>query len=135
MKKINYILSLIIIIVFVSPLFSKPKLVKSVGLAAGISLPQNDWDLGYIISGHADFGEVLDYLFLSPYFSYSNAGKSVEIGSASEDLSIQYLTMGVKIVGYINSKPRGFYFGGSISYNYISSESLFIFECNFHCFS
>jgi hypothetical protein len=65
----------------------------------------------------------VDYLFLFPFFNYSQAEKTEPIEDFSKDLSIQYIGGGAKLVGYINSKPRGFYFGGSLSYNYITSES------------
>ena len=39
---------------------------------------------------------------------------------------MQYLTLGTKIVGYINPNPKGFYLGLGISYQFISSESLYL---------
>jgi hypothetical protein len=104
-------------------LFAQSKLVKSVGLGGGMALPQSGWDPGFSILAQADFGEVVDYLFLFPFFNYSQAKKTETIEDFSKDLSIQYIGGGAKLVGYINSKPRGFYFGGSLSYNYIISES------------
>jgi hypothetical protein len=126
-------------------LFSQSKLVKSVGLGGGVCLPQGGWDPGFTILAQADFGEVvclpqggwdpgftilaqadfgevLDYLFLFPYLNYAQAQKTETIENISKDLSIQYFGGGAKLVGYLNSKPRGFYFGGSLSYYYINSD-------------
>ena len=104
-------------------LFSQSKLIKSVGIGGGISLPQGGWDLGNSILVQTDFGEVTNYLFLSPYLNYAQASKTETVSDISKDLSIQYFGGGAKLVGYINSKPRGFYFGGSLSYYYITSDS------------
>jgi hypothetical protein len=104
-------------------LFSQSKLVKSIGLGGGISLPQGGWDVGNTILVQSDFGEVINYLFLSPYLNYAQASKTEIISDISKDLTIQYFGGGAKLVGYINSKPRGFYFGGSLSYYFITSES------------
>ena len=104
-------------------LLSQSKLVKSIGVGGGISLPQGGWDAGNSFLIQADFGEVLDYLFLSPFINYAQSQKTETIEDFSKDLSIQYFGGGAKLVGYINSKPRGFYFGGSLSYYYIISES------------
>jgi hypothetical protein len=94
-----------------------------VGIGAGISLPQGGWDVGNTILLQSDFGEVIDYLFLFPYLNYAQATKTETIEDISKDLTIQYIGGGAKLVGYINSKPRGFFFGGSLSYYYIASES------------
>jgi hypothetical protein len=103
-------------------LYSQSKLVKSIGIGGGISLPHGGWDVGNTILLQADFGEVTDYLFLSPFLNYAQASKNETIDEISKDLTIQYFGGGAKLVGYINSKPRGFYFGGSLSYFYITSE-------------
>lgn len=104
-------------------LFSQSKLIKSVGIGGGISLPQGGWDVGNTFLVQTDFGEVIDYLFLFPYINYAQASKTTTVEDISKDLTIQYIGGGTKLVGYINSKPRGFYFGGSLSYYYIVSES------------
>jgi hypothetical protein len=104
-------------------LFSQSKLVKSVGIGGGISLPQGGWDVGNTILLQSDFGEVTDYLFLSPFLNYARASKTETVSDISKDLTIQYFGGGAKVVGYINSKPRGFYFGGSLSYYFITSET------------
>jgi hypothetical protein len=79
--------------------------------------------VGNAILAQANFGEVLDYLFLFPFLNYAQANKTETIEDFSKDLSILYFGGGAKLVGYINSKPRGLYFGGSLSYYYINSES------------
>ena len=104
-------------------LFAQSKLIKSVGIGGGVSLPQGGWDPGNTIMLQADFGEVIDYLFLFPFLSYAQAKKNETIEDYSKDLSILYFGGGAKLVGYINSKPRGFYFGASLSYYYINAES------------
>jgi hypothetical protein len=104
-------------------LFSQSKLVKSAGIGGGISLPQGGWDVGNTILVQSDFGEVINYLFLSPYLNFAQASKTETVDDITKDLTIQYFGGGAKLVGYINSKPRGFYFGGSLSYYYITSES------------
>jgi hypothetical protein len=104
-------------------LLSQPKLVKSVGIGAGVGVPQGGWDPGNTVLIQANFGEVVDYLFLLPYLNYAQAIKTETIEDISKNLSILYFGGGAKLVGYINSKPRGFYLGGSLSYYYINSES------------
>ena len=104
-------------------LFAQSKLIKSVGIGGGMALPKGDWDPGFSVLVQADLGEVVDYLFLFPFLNYSLSQKTETIEDFSKDLTIQYFGGGAKLVGYINSKPRGFYFGGSLSYQYITSES------------
>ena len=65
----------------------------------------------------------MDYLFFIPFLNYAQSSKTETIEDVSKDLTIQYFGGGAKLVGYINSKPQGFYFGGSLSYYYITSES------------
>jgi hypothetical protein len=50
--------------------------------------------------------------------------RSEEINEKTYDLSLNYFSFGSKIIGYINSKPRGFYLGGSLSFNIISSDAV-----------
>jgi hypothetical protein len=107
---------------FSNSVFSQSKLVKAVGVGGGISLPQGGWDLGTSFLLQADFGEVVDYLFFLPYLNYARATKTETIEDISKDLTIQYYGGGAKLVGYINSKPQGFYLGGSLSYYYIKSD-------------
>jgi hypothetical protein len=126
LKKYYYILGLLLVFSTVNPLLSQNRLIRSVGGGAGINLPQGDWDPGYLLSAQANFKEVLKYLFISPYFNYSTANQTKEFENISEDLSINYLSIGAKIIGYLNSGPKGFYVGGAISFNIISSESLTI---------
>jgi len=123
LKKISFILGICFIFFITNPLFSQSKLVKSVGIGGGVCLPQGGWNAGNTFLIQADFGEVIDYLFLSPFLNFAQAQKTETVGDFSKDLSIQYFGGGAKLVGYINSKPRGFYFGGSLSYYYIKSES------------
>ena len=110
-------------LIMVNTLFSQTKLIKSIGAGGGVSLPQGGWNSGFTILVQTDFGEVLDYLFLFPFINYATAQKTETITSFSNDVTIQYFGGGAKLIGYINSKPRGFYFGGSLSYYYIKSES------------
>jgi len=123
LKKISIILGLCFMFMMTNTLFSQSKLVKSIGIGGGICLPQGGWNGGNSVLIQADFGEVVDYLFLSPFLNYAQAQKTETIEEFSKDLSIQYIGGGAKLVGYINSKPRGLYFGGSLSYYYITSES------------
>jgi len=102
------------------PHAAQAKLIKSIGISGGMTLPQGGWDPGYTVGAQVNFGEGVKYLFISPYLLYSNTQQSVQIGQMTEDLSIQYISLGTKFIGFINSKPRGFYLGGSISYNIIS---------------
>ena len=122
LKKLCIILSMCFFFLMSTSLYSQSKLVKSIGIGGGISLPQGGWDVGNTFLLQTDFGEVTDYLFLSPFLNYAQASKTETINEISKDLSIQYYGGGAKLVGYINSKPRGFYFGGSLSYYYITSE-------------
>ena len=122
----NYILIALALILLVSnPSYSKNKVVNSIGLGLGVCLPQGGWDPGYTIMAQADFGEAIKYVYLSPYLSYAKAAKIEELNNNSENMSIQYIGLGAKLIGYLNSKPRGFYFGGAINYNIISYDSIY----------
>lgn len=116
------VLTICFTLCFTGSLFSQSKLVKSVGIGGGVSLPQGGWDLGNSFLLQTDFGEVIDYLFLSPYLHYAQATKTETLQDISRDLTVQYFGGGAKLIGYINSKPQGFYLGGSLSYYYIKSD-------------
>ena len=124
MRKYYYILGLLLVFSIANPVLSQKELIKSIGAGAGINLPQGDWDPGYLLSAKANFGEVVKYLFISPFFNYSAANQTKDIENGSEDLALNFLSFGAKIFGYLNAKPKGFYVGGAISYNIISSESI-----------
>ncbi len=126
LKKYYYILGVLLVFSIVNPLFAQKRLIRSVGGGAGISLSQGDWDPGFILSAQANFEEVLKYIYLSPFFNYSTANQAIEHENLSEDLSINYLSIGAKIIGYLNARPKGFYIGSAISFNIISFESLTI---------
>jgi hypothetical protein len=101
LKKRLICLCIILCIFFVSSIFAQSVGVQSVGF-------------------QTHFGEVLDYIFFTPYFAYLRTNRS----DKSIDLSMQYASFGSKIIGYINSKPKGFFTGIGISYNIILSESI-----------
>jgi len=124
MRKYNIFIILVFILFALNPSISKSKVVNSVGLGLGVCVPQGGWDPGYTIVAQADFGEAIKYVYLSPYLSYANAGKTEELNNNPENLSIQYIGLGVKLTGYLNSKPRGFYLGGAMSYNIISYDTI-----------
>jgi len=123
LRRASFAIVLVFLFFLTGSVFSQSKLVKSVGIGAGISLPQGGWDAGNTILLQANFGEVIDYLFLFPYLNYAQASKTETLEEFSKDVAIQYIGGGAKLVGYINSKPRGFYFGGSLGYYYIASET------------
>jgi hypothetical protein len=105
---------------------ARPGLVKDIGIGGGIIYPQGGWNIGYMIQAQTNFGEVLDYIFLTPFAYYAAASKSEETNQNKYDMTIQYIGFGTKMVGYLNSKPEGFYMGGYLSFNVISAESLLL---------
>jgi opacity protein-like surface antigen len=113
-----------ILYIGLTPLYAGSKLVQSIGVGVGGCLPQGGWNPGFTAGVQANMGEAIKYLYFSPYLSFSQAVKSEEINNQDERLSIQYLALGVKMVGYINSKPRGFYLGGGLSYNLIAYDTI-----------
>ena len=124
MKKSQILIFTILICITLLPGLANSKTVNSVGLGLGACLPQGGWDPGYSIMAQGDFGEVIKYIYLTPYISYAHASKSEEVHTNTEQFSIQYLGLGAKFYGYLNSKPRGFYLGGAISYNLISYDTI-----------
>ena len=124
LKKYIYFSIFIAFSLLVNSAFAKPGLIKDIGIGAGVNYPQGGWNLGYIIQAQTNFGEVLDYLFLSPFVTYSAAGKTEKVNGTEYDMKIEYIGFGAKMIGYINAKPRGFYVGGSLDFNVISAESL-----------
>jgi hypothetical protein len=124
MKNIKIFIILFFTTITLDPSFANSKIVNSVGLGIGTCLPQGGWDPGYTISAQADFGEAIKYIYVSPYLSFSSASKTEDINNISEQMSIQYINFGAKFLGYLNSKPRGIYIGGAISYNVISYDMI-----------
>jgi len=117
-KKVNILL--ILLIFSVSSLHAQKMGIQSVGINSGIFIPQKDWNNGFFLEFHTNFGEVLDYIFFTPYFVYLHSNRPEN----SYNLSLQYASFGSKILGYINPKPRGFYTGIDLSFNTILTESI-----------
>lgn len=124
MKKRQLVFLFILIFIIASPLYAKSKLVETIGIGIGGCLPQGGWDPGFTALAQANMGEAIKYLYFSPYLSYARAEKSEEFNDKVGNLSIQYLSLGIKMVGYINSKPKGFYLGGTLSYNLIYYDEI-----------
>lgn len=124
MKKMSLSSLLLLVMIVANPLNAGSNLVNSAGIGAGICLPQGGWDPGFSVTGHLHMGEAVKYLYFSPFLSYSHAVKSAEINGQNEVLSIQYIALGAKMIGFINTKPQGFYAGGAISFNYISYDEI-----------
>jgi len=124
MKKLYLASILLVVMMLTNSLFAGSKQINSVGVGAGVCLPQGGWNPGFSISAHLHMGEAIKYLYFSPFLSYSRAVQSADINGQSEDMSTQYLTVGAKMIGYINSKRQGFYLGGSISYNFITYDEI-----------
>jgi hypothetical protein len=124
MKKLCLTSILLLIGLTINPLHARSNLIKSMGIGGGICLPQGGWDPGFSIAGHLYMGEAVKYIYFSPYISYAQALKSAQIDGHQEDLTVRYMTLGAKMIGYINSKPQGFYTGGAISYNFIAYDEI-----------
>ena len=124
MKKFFILLLPFLAVILAAPLHARSNLIKAVGVGAGICLPQGGWDPGIAVTGQIHMGEAIKYLYFTPYLSYSRAVRSETINGQSEELSIQYMTLGAKMIGYINSKPQGFYAGGELSYNLITYDEI-----------
>ena len=119
MKKFSFILFSCLIFFSINPLFAKSPF-KAVGIGGGVNLSQGGWVPGITVNLRTDLGEVVKYLYFTPYINYSHATKLYTENDDSENLTIGYVTLGTKFYGYLNSRPRGFYFGGGLSYNMIS---------------
>ena len=92
--------------------------LKSIGLNGGYIVPIEDVKNGFSIEARADFGEVLKYLFLFPSVGYKNVVENKN----EQDFTRTHINFGAYFVGYINSKPRGFYGGLGIHYHIIQTE-------------
>ena len=92
--------------------------LTAVGINGGYVVPVGNVSTGYTIELRADFGEVLKYVFLLPTISYWQVEEENDI----HNLNRTYLNFGTNFIGYINSKPRGFYGGMGINYQIISAE-------------
>lgn len=124
MRKIYLSAILIVFIILSNPLYAKSNLIKSLGGGGGVCLAQGGWEPGFSVIINANMGEAIKYIYFSPYLQYSRAGKSEEVNGKSENLATQYLILGAKMVGFINTKPQGFYLGGAVSYNLISFDDI-----------
>ena len=72
MKKYKIIFLIGMLLYLFSPQISQAKLIKSIGVSGGVTLPQGGWDPGVAVGAQINFGEAVKYLFVSPYLNYSN---------------------------------------------------------------
>ena len=122
MKHNLYIL--ILIFIFSELTYSQDFQLKSIGLGGGVFLPQSEWDHGFYVELNGEFGEILEYIFFSPYIDYKRCERSEEISKETAKLTLQYLSFGSKFIGYLDAEPKGLYLGSDISFNIISSEAI-----------
>jgi hypothetical protein len=109
-------ITIIIILFLISSLHSQK--LKSIGINGGYIIPLEDLQSGFSIEARANFGEVLKYLFLFPSIGYKNVVENRN----EHDFSRTHINFGAYFVGYINSKPRGFYGGLGIHYHVVQAE-------------
>lgn len=96
----------------------------AVGVSSGVILQQNKWDLGYSVGLQCEVGELIDYIFVIPYAAFWNAEKSESGAGVTRTLSLSDINLGAELIGYINSKPKGFFAGTGIGYHIIMADRL-----------
>jgi hypothetical protein len=94
--------------------------LKGVGLNGGYIIPIKNIQNGFSVEARFDFGEVLKYVFFFPTVSYWR----IQDKSDLQNLTRNHVNFGVNFLGYINSKPRGFYGGGGIHFHILSADEL-----------
>jgi hypothetical protein len=117
-KRQTRLIILFIILFLVSSLYGQK--LKSIGLNSGYIAPLEDVKNGFSLEARADFGEVLKYIFLFPSVGYKNVVETLN----EQDFTRTHINFGAYFVGYINSKPQGFYGGLGIHYHVIQTEKL-----------
>jgi hypothetical protein len=120
MRKIcGYVLVIIFLSVMKAPASDSVNL-NSIGATGGILLPQGNWNNGFSAEIQSDMGEIIKYIFLIPHIGYWHTSRN----ETDQDLSYSNFYFGTKFIGYINSKPRGFFAGIGIQYHIINQEEI-----------
>jgi hypothetical protein len=89
----------------------------AIGIGSGVILQQNHWHPGYSFELQCEVGEVMDYIFLTPYIAYWNAEKSESQSNITRTLYLNDINFGTEIIGYINPKPKGLFAGAGVGYH------------------
>jgi hypothetical protein len=90
---------------------------KAAGAKVGMIIPASPWDVGFMVGGTSDMGELMDNLSLFPSLSYWNSGYSY--GSYKLNLSNFQIAGDVH---YYFKEVKGLYAGGGLSLNFITMQ-------------
>jgi hypothetical protein len=114
----NLIISGLLLLVFAANGIVQGQKLKGIGISGGYVIPIQNVENGFSADLRLDFGEVLKYVFLFPSLGYWQSQEKND----NQNLTRKYINFGANFIGYINSKPRGFYGGVGIHYHAISAE-------------
>ena len=118
--KPRYLIHLILLTFILAGLVHGQKAkLRYLGLQAGVTLPNADWDPGFAVKAQADLGEFVKYVFLVPHVMITQNKHSLTYNDQDYELSMFQLHAGADLIGFLNPKPRGLYGGPSFGFNTI----------------
>jgi len=90
---------------------------KAIGVKAGMVMPEDPWETGFLIGAAVDMGEITNNLSLVPSISYWKSG--YDFGTFELSLS------NIQIAGDVHyhlANVKGLYGGAGLSLNFVTSE-------------
>ena len=117
--KLRYPLIVLILAFFIHSEQVYGQKLKGIGLNGGYTLKTGKVQKGFGIEVHADFNEVLKYLFFMPSIAYWQT----DFTEGDYSLQRNHFNFGAKFIGYFNPKPRGVYAGIGLYYHFIGNET------------
>lgn len=96
---------------------------RGLGVQAGAT-SASDWDTGYEVTLHADFGTITRGLYLQPSLSYRTASGSDDFLGLEIDRDLTVLALGADVLWYPARERRGWYVGGGAYLHRIDYEIL-----------
>ncbi|MDI9631210.1 MAG: hypothetical protein QM311_07110 [Acidobacteriota bacterium] len=96
---------------------------RGLGFQAGATSASN-WDNGYQVTVHADFGTLTHGLYLQPSVSYRAASGSDNFLGLQIDRDLSVLALGADLLWYPARERRGWYVGGGAYVNRIDFKVL-----------
>jgi len=117
--KFRYTVIVLAVVIFINSELVHSQKLTGIGLNGGYTVPTGQVQKGFGVEVHADFNEVLKYLFIFPSIAYWQN----DFTEGDYSLQRSHFNFGAKFIGYFNRKPKGLYAGIGLYYHFIGNET------------
>lgn len=114
MKKLTMIFVVVLSLALVIPVSAQKLQYSGFGVHGNLVFPENH-NTGFGLGASVNMGELSNNLYLHPFADFWTAGWELYDEGSSTDIAI-----GADVHYFLDRKPQGAYFGGGLSFNFLS---------------